>query len=189
MTFAPIRKWWLKPFAWIARCQSKDIHEQWKAGVRYFDFRLRFDGNGLPVPAHGLAEYYASPTTSGATLHHLAEISQETVYIRLTLESTSKRNAAYQERMFAAFCRSVQSLFSESDFVILCGGQTKRDWHTVYDFGNTQPVCKELYSSMPAQRNPLWKIWPWLYARHIKRKLRKEQVSTRKYAFLMIDFV
>lgn len=56
MTYLPVRQWYLKPFWWMARCQSKDIKEQSKY-TDFFDIRVRFDKNDNPVFAHGLIEY------------------------------------------------------------------------------------------------------------------------------------
>lgn len=43
MTYLPIKKWWLKPFRFIAQCQNKTIEEQYQAGVRMFDIRIAFN--------------------------------------------------------------------------------------------------------------------------------------------------
>ena len=36
-------QWYLRPLAWIGRCQSKTIQEQYELGVRYFDIRIKYD--------------------------------------------------------------------------------------------------------------------------------------------------
>ena len=41
---------------WTARCQSKNLKEQYKSGVRYFDIRLYVSKNHVKF-AHGLVNY------------------------------------------------------------------------------------------------------------------------------------
>ena len=63
MTYLPVRQWWLRPFAFMARCQSKDIKDQCRI-TGFFDIRVRFRFHkGIPTPvfAHGLAEYKFDP--------------------------------------------------------------------------------------------------------------------------------
>lgn len=57
MSYLHDRRWWMRPFEPWARCQSKDIFDQYADGVRYFDLRIRFDKNGNPFFCHGLVEY------------------------------------------------------------------------------------------------------------------------------------
>lgn len=53
LTYLPVKQWYLKPFKWVAKCQSKTIDEQFcDYGVRLFDIRVKFN-NGEPVVAHG----------------------------------------------------------------------------------------------------------------------------------------
>ena len=194
MTYLPARQWWLKPFAWIARCQSKSIKEQLKAGVRYFDLRIRFDKNGLPVFAHGLAEYDASLLTVCREIHFFSITSTnvEKSYIRITLENKSRKDEEYQRKCFKKACQDLERLFQADDLtpiIAFCGGQTKADWSTVYEFGTEQPLCKECYSSMPAQRNPLWKVWPWLFAKFHNRKAVERHKAEGSEEILMLDYV
>jgi len=39
MTYLPVRQWWLRPFAFMARCQSKDIKDQCRI-TGFFDIRV-----------------------------------------------------------------------------------------------------------------------------------------------------
>ena len=50
-------QWWLRPFAFMAKCQSVDFLKQYKAGARMFDLRIAFEKDGTPYFAHGLASY------------------------------------------------------------------------------------------------------------------------------------
>lgn len=193
VTYLPIKQWYLRPFTFMARCQSRSYIMQYKLGARFFDIRVRFDKNGKPYCAHGLAAYDINPSRIIGKLEKRAFMDDEEIYIRLLLESTSKRNADFQERCFKNFCERMERLYSFPHFfstnIIFCGGQTKRDWHTVYDFKNPLPPIVELYASAPKQRNPLWKICPYLYRKYITRKLETSELATRKDLLLMIDFI
>ena len=58
MSYLRPSQWWLRPFAWIGRCQSQTIGEQFIVwGVRWFDLRLAFDKKGQPYFAHGIFSY------------------------------------------------------------------------------------------------------------------------------------
>lgn len=157
----------------------------------FFDIRVRFDKNGNPYCAHGLAAYDIDPFRIIGRLEKRAYMDNEEIYIRLLLESTSKRNADFQERCFKDYCERMEYFFRNYNYtnIIFCGGQTKRDWHTVYDFKNPLPPIIELYASAPAQRNPLWKLCPYLYRKYITRKLETSELAMRKGLLLMIDFI
>ncbi|MBR4552875.1 MAG: hypothetical protein IKO20_04045 [Bacteroidaceae bacterium] len=189
VTYLPIKQWYLRPFTFMARCQSRSYIKQYKRCARFFDIRVRFDKNGKPYCAHGLAAYDINPFRIIGKLEKLAYIDDEKIYIRLLLESTSKRNADFQEQLFKYHCERMEKGFQNSTNIILCGGQTKRDWHTVYDFKNPLPPIIELYASAPAQRNPLWKICPYLYRKYITRKIVTSEFAMRKDLLLMIDFI
>lgn len=188
-TYLPIKQWYLRPFTFMARCQSRSHIMQYKLGARFFDIRVHFDKNGKPYCAHGLAAFDIDPSDIILELVFSAFIDEEEIYIRLLLESTSKRNAEFQETCFAHFCERMDNFWRFSSSIILCGGQTKRDWHTVYDFKNPLPPIIELYASAPKQRNPLWKLCPYLYRKYIARKLETSELATRKDLLLMIDFI
>lgn len=49
-------QWWVRPLNFIGQCQSLTIEQQYEMGVRYFDFRLRYDKNGR-YAAHGFLSY------------------------------------------------------------------------------------------------------------------------------------
>ena len=57
MSFLPVKQWWLRPFRAWGRCQRLSLAEQWEAGVRYFDMRIKFDSKGRANFGHGLISY------------------------------------------------------------------------------------------------------------------------------------
>ena len=59
MTYLKPQKWWMKLINFTSKCQSKDIEEQYAAGVRYFDIRVCIgEHDSLPTHyGHGLIRY------------------------------------------------------------------------------------------------------------------------------------
>lgn len=51
--------WYLRVFNAFARCQSKTLEEQLKAGVQFFDLRIKMRADGSYCFAHGLMKYKA----------------------------------------------------------------------------------------------------------------------------------
>lgn len=84
----------LTPFA---RCQSKSIMQQYDAGCRYFDFRVR-KINGEYAFCHGLWE---SATTLNEVLLQLGRKGMSKVYVMLTYEGECKDKAAFVDDMLA----------------------------------------------------------------------------------------
>jgi len=63
-TYLNPRKWWMKPFSWMAKCQNNTILNQIQLGATVFDFRIRLKGYIDPDNliknvriVHGLVEY------------------------------------------------------------------------------------------------------------------------------------
>lgn len=194
MSYLPVRQWYLKPFGWMARCQSKTLGEQLRTyGVRLFDFRVRFDLCGNLVFAHGPIQF------KGDVEQYLSSLALEcfrqnisTVYVRVILESNkSMWNQEQQEEHFRYFCEDIQRKYRNITFF---GGNRKYDWKEIYHF-DTDVQLKDLYSSTTnifGGSKDHWTaklddLWPWLYA-----KLRNKK-NIRNYkdedGILFIDYV
>lgn len=86
-TYLPCKHWWMYLINWAAKCQSKTLSEQFHAGVRYFDIRLKWNEKGRNlVIAHGLIEYKGSISRILETLNAFAKFYNEKVYVRFLLE-------------------------------------------------------------------------------------------------------
>lgn len=71
--------WLVTPFS---KCQSKTLVEQYKAGCRYFDIRVKEKGNKLYL-AHGL---WRSEKTVHQALRDLFRVVDDKVYLMITYE-------------------------------------------------------------------------------------------------------
>ena len=57
-SFLKPKHWWLRPFAFTARCQNIDIEKQYLLyDVRCFDLRINFDKKGELYICHGPLRY------------------------------------------------------------------------------------------------------------------------------------
>lgn len=181
-SYLPPRKWWMKPFAFMARCQKANIRAQYERyGVRCFDLRIRFDALNRSVIAHGVIEYgFTAGSGLYAELHRFNEAGD--VMVRVLHEVRSK--GPYTEehvRLFRAFCESVAQRYPNIRF--WCG-RNLYNWEKDYDFGE-DPSCEERYASVSRPRM-LDDWWPWLFARLRNRAVL--QAGTDKDVLLM-DFV
>lgn len=171
LSYAPVKQWYLKPFFWIAKCQSKNIEEQYKAGVRYFDFRLA----GI-YPAHGLIQYNAD------VLHELTLLNNKgDCTVRIICEDI---NLAQE---FIGLCIFLEGTFTHIKF---CGGWDRNDRNNiVYKFKNEEPSCEDWYASflqyLPNSKwyHKIYAVFPWLFDKFLKKK------TTSDKEYLMLDFI
>ncbi len=119
-------QWWMRPFAFMARCQSEDLETQWNRGVRMFDLRIVFE-NGIPYFAHGLATYKGikkgTSTYPKKVVEYVltwlnihASLSKEKVIVRVINE----RNK--DEVLFEDFCNKIDETYKYLQF---CGFRNK----------------------------------------------------------------
>lgn len=179
MSYLKPRRWYLRPFSFMARCQSKSLKEQYeKYGVRLFDIRVSFDKDGTPYFAHGLMQY------KGDVYKHLDYLNTKlNVEVRLLLEEGWDDGSSFQETHFKAFCSKVKKKFKNIAFF---GGIRKRDWTVIHDFKYKGPEYKDLYSSMqPPKYDDLFPYW---YAKNNNKKNIEKFGDIDDY-YLLMDFV
>ena len=174
------KKWWLRPFHFMAKCQSKSIIEQYfKYDVRAFDLRIRFDENGQLVVAHG-------PFVFDISYKKLCEdldfLNSKKCTVRILHEVRNKKQHNWESvDGFRAFCSVMQNKYPNITFYC---GRNLYNWEIDYEFGR-EPTEESFYSSV---RKPYliddW--WPWLYARFNNKKVLKKGTDAE---ILAIDFV
>ena len=188
-TYLPVSKWWMKPFAFMARCQRIGIMNQYDAGARMFDIRLRFDMLSKPVLCHGLIEYEHKNIFIESILSLLNYKGD--CCVRMVLETT--KHDAYQEACFHWFCWYCSDVYKNIKFV---GGNNRTDWlceHPIYHFRDELPSIENAYASATT-RFPNGKRWlgfiddlyPYDYAKRYNRKSIEKGTDKE---WLMLDFV
>ena len=182
LSYLSPRKFYLKPFKFIARCQSKTIEEQYSNyDIRFFDFRVSFNKEDKVVFKHGLFEY-KSDKTIDEYLSYL-QSQKEPVIVRILLEEF--RDNGHEEQ-FKKLCSRLESTYSKIKF---CGGTYKRG-KKVYSFKTYKDIkYKELHSSVTDTYSFFDEFFPWIYAKLNNRKNIEQLKDNKDYNYLMLDFV
>lgn len=180
-------QWYLRPFAFIGRCQSKTIEEQWAAGVRLFDLRIRCDKDGKPMIVHNSFVYTVGNGQVCRLLYDIAELAiayKEKPYVRILhdirreSQDTSKELSAFRN-----ICHTLKVYYGSN--INFIGGNNLIDWRVDYPFPFAGPEIAEMHASICWPKWAHW--WPWLYARlHNAENLE----NMKGYpAVLLYDFV
>lgn len=181
-SYLPPRWWWMRPIAFMAKCQRVDIRTQYERyGVRCFDLRVRFNNHGLGIVAHGIVEYCF---TASKIYEDLAWLEKKgDAYVRVIHEvRTVKQYKNRQRNLFRHFCERLEQDYRDIRF--WCGREMCC-WGYDYRFSGDDPTCLEVYASVcPPKLVDDW--WPWLFARlHNSAVL----AAGTKKDVLLIDFV
>lgn len=176
-------KWWMRLFAFTAKCQTYDIKTQYNDyGVRMFDLRIRFDENGSPIICHGLTEYKYDITDLYSDLNWLD--SQEDVTIRYLLELRGNycNTEEWQREQFIKFYENTKFLYRKLNWA---EGRDLPDFdRLIFDIPEVNIV--EKYSSVCLPKI-IDDWWPWLYAK-LHNKKNKEKYENDN-CYLLIDYV
>lgn len=179
-SYLPPMKWWMRPFSFVAKCQSKNIRQQYEAGVRLFDLRVRFDKDGALVLAHGLAEYDASGLEADLRwLNNQLDVVIVQVVLELFLYNRS------QEIEFTSWCKAIRRKYKN---IYFAGYYRKFDWEPLLSC-MINPSIAGCFASAPSNKwySKINDLWPWLWAkRHNKQVLE----AYKNYdGWLMMDFI
>lgn len=184
MTFLRPAKWYgwfMIPFA---RCQRKTIMQQWKAGARVFDLRVKFDRYGNSYFAHGLYDctYLLTLDFVIRLIEQLRYYYKEEVYVRLILEDTKADN--FQAEYFRDACKRIEEKFEHIHFF---GGNRKGDWKKLYTFKRDvhDSLNNQWVSSMMDDARWYEKFLPFAYALRCNKR-NKENVKPK---FNLFDFI
>ena len=178
-SYLPVKRWWMRPIAFMARCQSVDIRKQYELGVRCFDLRIRSDKDGALQVAHGCVVYDIGLFSLMGMLSWFDKRGDVMVRIlhEVRNESQYTHNAKF---LFADTCGYFVQQYPHIRF--WCG-RNLYDWQKDYNFGD-DPSCEERYSSVCPPKLLVW--WPWLWARLHNMDVREKGTESE---ILLMDFV
>lgn len=180
MSYSAPKKWYMWPFHFMAKCQSKTIKEQYENyGVKMFDLRIKFNSKGDACFAHGIMEYKESIEDTLKYINSLGEIP-----VRILLENKEGEH----EQFFREWCKKAKRKYSNIKFF---GGRNKYSWKVIYDFKYKGPEYLDKYSSNNTQDEKVTGTYlddwcPWIYAK-LNNKKNIEKGTDKEY--LLIDFV
>lgn len=194
------RHWWMKPFNFIARCQSQNpinitqklIESGYDVCV---DCRIFIRDNSalvVPQPAHGSMIYKWPTDTSEYDLWRflerldaLAKYSGRRIYVRVVLER------AGCEPVFDFYCRVMEERFGSLTFF---GGVRKSDWKLIHQFRNDDGIegrVEQWVGSMADDARWYERFIPILYAKRTHKRFAAyvETTSAGSDRIMMFDFL
>lgn len=157
MSYLSPRHWWMRPFRFLAKCQSKTLLEQLEAGAEAVDLRVCFDRRGVAYFAHG-AMTFRCPLTIEKALDRLPPYTA----VRVILE---RKRHGFDEPQFRRLCRAIESVYP---YLVFFGGYSKRTWQRLYTFKaeeNGELPLHQHVGSMAIDARWYERIIPALYHR------------------------
>lgn len=197
LSYIKPKKWYLRPFHFMAKCQSKNYIEQYeKYGARLFDVRIWFDKYGKLEVRHGIIAFNIDSNDLNEFFEYLN--SKGDVYCRVILEEDNilkkNRNVEEIEDKFSKYCKHLEDTYK---YITFFGGNRKFDFKVIYKFKAEDPRLLDYYSSTTSWfthsdsifLKKIDDLWPWLYARfHNKENIEKAKKDKDK-DFVLLDFV
>lgn len=186
-SYAEPLQWWLRPFAFVARCQSETLTEQVAAGIRVFDLRIRQDKNGEWIIAHNAFIYTRGLDAIEYMLGWLDGKAREGGYlvrVRVLHEVRNRRQA--RQSSSVAFNGLCDVMCHKYHHILFFGGQRTMDWQQDYVFPTVGDIDYiERHASVRWPKLLHW--WPWLYARLHNEEIEEEYQEKPDVVFM--DFL
>lgn len=182
MSYLPVQKWWMKFISFAARCQSKTFIEQYNAGVRIFDVRIKWEENNKDpnhwVFAHGLVSFKSDIKE----LFNFLESKGDTK-VRLILEyNKPPKNEREIVEKFTEDCFHLKYAYPHIKFFEF---RCKWNWNRVV-FTEYNPIIDQQVGSMVQPISLLGKIWPWAWTKLHNKNILKNGTDSE---ILFIDFI
>lgn len=186
-TYLPCKHWWMYLINWAAKCQSKTLSEQFHAGVRYFDIRVKWNEKDKEwVLAHGLVEYKGKLNRILETLNSLAVFYNEDIYVRFLIEYNKiPDDEATKIINLKAYVGNARGRFPRLTYHLI---ETKWDEKVIEEYTKYIYLIHK-YSSVLGWKRFLW--IPYCYAKlHNKEAKEKyEDIIKSEGSVLMMDFI
>jgi len=169
-TYLKPRKWWMRLINFTSKCQKLTINEQLEHGVRYFDFRIRYDKElGLFLNCHGLIEYTYFVSHTVLLLSIFAHINEtETIYIRFVYDDTFNNNID-DYNLSKLFSEQIYPIFRHNDNIIWQLIK-KTSWEHIDSNHRPQPAIVDCFKNY---RGYKWIPWPQRYISKHKEHYQK----------------
>lgn len=188
-TYLRPKQWWLRPFAFIAKCQSNPVDIQIQNGVRCLDLRVRTNKDGEIEVPHNAFVYIKGKDRIKKLLYHiyLSIPEGEQVHIRVLHEVRNKKQEKYSNKeSFENFCLWLESLEEDFPNIKFFGGQRIMDWRQDFVFPREDEIqYVEKHASVAWPKWFHW--WPWLYAKLYNKRIVEEYKN--KDVVLFYDFL
>lgn len=169
-TYLNPRKWWMRLINFTSKCQKLTMNEQLKYGVRYFDFRIRYDKElGVFRNCHGLVEYNTIVNQTVLLLSIFAHINEtETIYIRFVYDDTFNNNID-DYNLSKLFSEQIYPIFRHNDNIIWQLIK-KSSWEHIDSNHRPQPAVVDCFKNY---RGYKWIPCPQRYISKHKKHYQK----------------
>ena len=170
-------KWWMRIFNPWAKCQSKTLEEQYEAGVRVFDIRVRWKDDKFFL-VHNLMTYRDDPFT---IIHDLDKFDDIKVRVCLDMRKEPPTKEL-EEKILNEFKKSVKKFqLGVIDCIIFWNWkhlESSPEYTWIDKYGS---VAKGLWKYLPP------KVWAWFYNDNVRFNHLKEIKG--KGSIVLMDFV
>lgn len=190
-SYLPLKNWWMYPFNFMAKCQSKTLGQQIDAGVRYIDIRIKVDKEGRLWLAHGLMTYKEKIGLLMTGLEYFA--IKHNVTARVVVEYNHRpKNDGYIINKIIDYVENglMKSICPHVKFHQI---MTKWDEKVVKQYLSSKKdiVLHHKYSSVLGKKR-FWTI-PYFYAKKHNEEFKKSWSSimdnNNTVDALMLDFI
>lgn len=167
-------------FPFVARCQNKDILDQYKIGVRGFDIRIRWHKDGYYVH-HGLARYRKTFEQVIQELNNVNRYCKDFCFVMVTYEWKLEEDEQYE------FVGYVKEVMRKANFLTLGHVSMKKpEWKVLWS-SKEQPRYADNYAKFTKwSLLPFPKLWWWI-GRDSTLKCR--ELNEERGEWVMEDFV
>jgi len=148
LTGYPVKYFLLKPFNFMAKCQSKDLMQQFEAGARSFDLRFA-KHRGRWYAAHGAQIFNVTFPDVMDTLVKLS--MKEAIYCRLICEDTFYKKSDWNE-LYRIF---IKYLEDEWHGIKLLYVRSKKTWEGIDCEAVGETVNYDTYPMLGSDRKDL----------------------------------
>ena len=190
-TYLRPRKWWMRLINFTSKCQKLTIDEQLEHGVRYFDFRIRYDKElGVFRNCHGLVEYNTIVNQTVLLLSIFAHINEtETIYIRFVYDDTFNNNIDDSD-LTDLFINQIYPIL-RNDKNIIWKLIKKSSWKYIVYNNRPQLAIVDCFKNY---RGYKWIPWPRWWAKKNNKRLKKfmdeyQKGTPDKDTVFLFDFV
>lgn len=176
-TYLEPRKWWMRLINFTSKCQKLPIKKQFEYGVRYFDFRIRYDKElKLFLNCHGLVEYTTTANQTVFLLSILASVKEtETIYIRFVYDDTFNNNIIDDYNLSRLFREQIYPIFKHCDNIIWQLIK-KSSWKRIDSDNRPQPAIVDCFKNY---RGYKWIPFPQRYISKHKEHYQEIIDNTR----------
>lgn len=184
MSYLPVKNPLMQlPNLLFARCQKKNIFQQYQSGCKVFDIRIWWNKKtNYWEYRHGVIKY--KPTVK---LHELITIlnafakESNDIYVRLLLEYYEDENDISR---FIAKCEELEKDYPNINFIC---GRCKKGWKQLYKFKNDidDSFNNQFVSSMTKDARWYEKFMPFAYA----KRMNKVNITKMKPILNLFDFM